>query len=325
MDGIGIPSAAPRRPNRTPRTSRSAKVISIERLEARALLTDLLPIVELSPTGLIQVTGTPGGDTVFLGREGDSIFVDVKGPDGSVETLAFPVDAVLGARVHGLGGNDSIEARTFPRHLVVRGGPGNDVVAGGEGPDTLSGGPGNDVVLGRGGDDRVRGGRGDDVVGGGPGEDTITGGPGRDLLDGLDEKRDIFPDANPEQDRVLYDAVLCEPTLLPFYGPPDDQTGEVRYRDEELRFEQVTYHGEEGVFYRMVDSAGTALTPARRANGTVIAQVPGADPNRVHFHGSPEWKTELLDLYLRIEAAEPQEFCTLPGDVLPNGFPVGNE
>ena len=78
-----------------------------------------------------------------------------------------------GVTVHGLGGNDYINAGDSLE---------NNVLYGDEGNDQLYGGSGNDLMEGGSGDDGVYGGDGDDTIIGGLGDDTIAGGGGDNLL-----------------------------------------------------------------------------------------------------------------------------------------------
>jgi hypothetical protein len=107
--------------------------------------------------------------------------------------FAAPLDSLLLA---GMGGNDTIEATTFPFlvSVVAIGGEGNDNLEGGnESEDVLVDGPGvgNDVLSGLGGDEALTHNGGADELLGGDGNDLflsnsvcdderILGGPGRD-------------------------------------------------------------------------------------------------------------------------------------------------
>jgi Ca2+-binding RTX toxin-like protein len=111
----------------------------------------------------------------------------------AVCALAAPLDSVLLA---GMGGNDAIEATTFPFLVSVFaiGGEGNDTLEGGdESEDVLVDGPGGgrDVLRGSGGDEALTHNGGADELFGGDGNDLflsnsvcdderIVGGPGRD-------------------------------------------------------------------------------------------------------------------------------------------------
>jgi Ca2+-binding RTX toxin-like protein len=111
----------------------------------------------------------------------------------AVCALAAPLDSVLLA---GMGGNDTIEATTFPFLVSVFaiGGEGNDTLEGGnESEDVLVDGPGagKDVLRGLGGDEALTHNGGADELFGGDGNDLflsnsvcdgekVVGGPGRD-------------------------------------------------------------------------------------------------------------------------------------------------
>jgi Ca2+-binding RTX toxin-like protein len=120
--------------------------------------------------------------------------VDVSG----FETLTEAADTITlsdtGARVHALGGDDTVtggagdDAVTGGAgHDSLEGGDGNDRLDGNTGLDTLYGGAGNDVLIGRDDDDLLRGGVGNDTLIGGLGRDTLNGGDGNDILLGGDE------------------------------------------------------------------------------------------------------------------------------------------
>jgi len=111
----------------------------------------------------------------------------------AVCAVAGPLDSVLLA---GMGGNDAIEAATFPFLVSVFaiGGEGNDTLEGGNGSeDVLVDGPGagKDVLRGLGGDEALTHNGGADELLGGDGNDLflsdsvcddekVVGGPGRD-------------------------------------------------------------------------------------------------------------------------------------------------
>jgi Ca2+-binding RTX toxin-like protein len=80
--------------------------------------------------------------------------------------------------IHGLGGNDTIDASRLGAdhiNLVLDGGAGNDTIIGSGGNDTIIGGTGNDVMRGGAGDDTF-------VWNPGDGSDTLEGQAGTDTL-----------------------------------------------------------------------------------------------------------------------------------------------
>lgn len=65
-------------------------------------------------------------------------------------------------RVHGLSGNDTLDATGLNTPVFLFGERGNDLLRGGTGHDTLIGGPGNDTLTGGAGNDWLSGGAGAD-------------------------------------------------------------------------------------------------------------------------------------------------------------------
>jgi Ca2+-binding RTX toxin-like protein len=125
-----------------------------------------------------QVVGSPFGDRINTGRDGDTI----EGRGGA--------DCLFGGRHHdrviGDGGNDVVDGGPGADRVagsrgndVVRGRSGNDRMSGGLGRDRLIGGPGFDRLYGRGGNDRLRGGAGRNFFSGGGGNDVIMAANGK--------------------------------------------------------------------------------------------------------------------------------------------------
>ena len=88
----------------------------------------------------------------------------------------------IGARVLGLGGNDSIT--TASGNDIIFSGAGNDGVNAGNGMDWIRGMTGDDSLVGGGGNDRINAGPGNDQVDGGGNADMLRGEVGNDLLVG---------------------------------------------------------------------------------------------------------------------------------------------
>jgi hypothetical protein len=125
-----------------------------------------------------QVMGSPFGDRINTGRDGDTI----EGRAGA--------DCLFGGRHHdrviGDGGNDVVDGGPGADRVagsrgndIVRGRSGNDRMSGGLGRDRLIGGPGFDRLYGREGNDRLRGGAGRNFFSGGGGNDVIMAANGR--------------------------------------------------------------------------------------------------------------------------------------------------
>ncbi|MCZ0961032.1 calcium-binding protein [Paracoccus benzoatiresistens] len=125
------------------------------------------------PDGIVQAT--EGDDNVAVG------YVDVEGDKFTWE----------GAKIQGLGGNDTINGSMLDDTLeggngddVLTGRTGNDLLSGGEGMDNIVGHDGADTLDGGSGNDLLYGESGNDLIGAGIGNDRVTGGSGRDTLNG---------------------------------------------------------------------------------------------------------------------------------------------
>jgi Ca2+-binding RTX toxin-like protein len=110
----------------------------------------ILPVPSLTTVWALNVTGTPGPDTLSGTAERDTI----RGYGG---------DDILS----GLEGNDRIRADR-----------GADTIHGDKGNDRIRGDIGNDVIFGDDGNDILTGGRGNDTLTGGPGKDSFNCGAG---------------------------------------------------------------------------------------------------------------------------------------------------
>jgi len=146
---------------------------SLEVLEDRVVMST----IELTPAGVLKITGTDAPDTIRL-RQSNGV-ISIAGTNGGVRQTA--VTSVL---VDARGGNDTIDLRTLLVPCTTYGGAGNDYILGGENNDYLSGGDGDDIIFGLGGNDQLFGGYGNDRLLGGAGTNQLTGGYGTDFMDG---------------------------------------------------------------------------------------------------------------------------------------------
>ncbi|MBV2263526.1 MAG: hypothetical protein KUL79_08195 [Thauera sp.] len=163
----------------------------------RVEVTDIL--------GTKQLVGTAGwvrdadGGWTFYGNPGD--YLDARGvfsPNGrgnASEVIAGTDNALLGDRINGLGGNDTIWAKAGDDR--VEGGKGNDFIHGGDGNDVLTDSEGDDLIWGDAGDDWINGGAGLDQLFGGEGNDTIYGGTEADVVEGGGGDDLIYGDNGP--------------------------------------------------------------------------------------------------------------------------------
>jgi Ca2+-binding RTX toxin-like protein len=145
----------------------------------------------------VTVNGT-NGDDVF-GATGDSGGVNVFGLQAAVD-IFFQEVANDRLTLNGLGGNDSIDAKSLEAdgiQLAINGGLGNDLLIGSEGNDLFNGGDGNDTALMGAGDDTFVWNPGDD-------NDTLEGQDGFDtmLFNGANVAEQINIQANGS--RVLF-------------------------------------------------------------------------------------------------------------------------
>lgn len=123
----------------------------------------------------VIVNGTQGKDT--FGVAGDAGGLQVFGLHTTV--TIFDQDPALDRlTLNGLGGNDTIDARSLKAdsiQLTINGGDGDDTITGSDGNDSIIGGRGNDVMLGGAGDDIFTWNPGD-------GNDTMEGQDGYDAM-----------------------------------------------------------------------------------------------------------------------------------------------
>lgn len=148
--------------------------------------------VNVTGTGIVELRGTYLDD-VFVGSDGDEIFITETGNDsvdggGGFDTLRYDrggVDALVvdvqAGTVSGLWDNAAF-TDTFTNIDVVRASDGNDTLTGGGNGDRLEGEGGDDTIFGGGGDDRLYGDDGDDEIHDGEGSDDVLGGWGDDTV-----------------------------------------------------------------------------------------------------------------------------------------------
>ncbi|WP_213067226.1 Ig-like domain-containing protein [Acinetobacter sp. CFCC 10889] len=86
--------------------------------------------------------------------------------------------------IEGNVGNDSLDASTADRSVVMYGYGGDDVLTGSHYNDAIYGGVGNDTIHAGAGNDYVSGGAGSDIIYGGAGHDILFGNDGNDKLYG---------------------------------------------------------------------------------------------------------------------------------------------
>ena len=181
--------------------------VSLRDTSQQTVRPGVLDLVLNSATGIENVTGGAGGDTITGNDRYNSIYGG-KGNDGLSDSAAVIVgggaalyggdgddtltgsnadDAIDGGAgvdsINGNGGGDIIHCGPGT-DVDVHGGDGNDTIYGDDGNDTIDGGGGVDTIYGGNGDDTISGGASDDGLQGGPGDDLLRGGPGADLLDG---------------------------------------------------------------------------------------------------------------------------------------------
>ena len=135
----------------------------IQSLETRHLLA-----ASLSTTGLLDVSGTSGNDTLSLALSGGNVVVKLN----AAAPQSFAAWKVKAVRVNAGIGNDRVTVGVGVPGAVVHGGDGNDSLVGGAGNDTLYGDNGNDSLLGGNGNDTMDGGAGNDTFSGQGGFDT---------------------------------------------------------------------------------------------------------------------------------------------------------
>ena len=142
---------------------------------------DLITVNDLTGTGVHNVNidlgsnGAPDGfeDTVVINATSGSDAITVTTNNGIVtvsgagaaDVTISNFDTTDHIVIHGLGGDDVIDASGLSGMLLMAdGGDGDDVLVGSHGNDTLIGGLGDDVLIGNGGIDILDGGPGGNVI-----------------------------------------------------------------------------------------------------------------------------------------------------------------
>jgi Ca2+-binding RTX toxin-like protein len=131
----------------------------------------------------VSASYAPGAVTFSLGPGSTAAFAGAStsegcdAPAGATLTcpLAKPLDSIV---IFGFGGDDALEASSFPRSVavVISGGEGDDTVTGGEQSEDVlvdGTGEGSDVLEARGGDDALTNNEGVDHLHGGTGNDLL--------------------------------------------------------------------------------------------------------------------------------------------------------
>lgn len=137
-------------------------------------------VTALKPDGTLELSGTEFDDLIKVSEKDGIVTVSING-----ELYQYPTSQVTKVLIHGLGGNDVIQAdEKFSLPVEFDGGAGNDLLIGGKKDDRFTGGSGNDVVFGLKGNDWLEGDNDNDLLIGGEGNDIVRGGNGRDLLIG---------------------------------------------------------------------------------------------------------------------------------------------
>ena len=147
--------------------------------------TDFTSIIDSSPAGDNNLTGTSSGDRIDSGAghdiaRGGAGNDDVNGDNGK-------------DRLFGDAGADNLD-----------GGNDDDFLQGGDDGDSIIGSKGNDVLFGDADNDTLRGGAGTDILVGGAGDDLLDGGTGSDeMLGGADA--DTFVVRPGDTGNIIYD------------------------------------------------------------------------------------------------------------------------
>ena len=160
-------------------------------------------ILTVGASGIVQVWGGKGTDTVSLANRAVGVIVLETGPTNAriigleggpklfvdliaVESLRLTAaadDVHLGGGIRSVNtgsGNDKVIGSAAADSIWL--GNGSDYASGQGGNDRVFGGFGNDVLWGAEGNDALFGGSGNDRLGGDQGADTLTGGAGADVF-----------------------------------------------------------------------------------------------------------------------------------------------
>lgn len=237
--------------------------LCVQRLNVQELEPRRLAAVDVV-SGVLQIGGTDGNDTVVVQQTASTLNVTVNGSVTSV-----PRSAVLRINAHLGGGDDRYDGNGVSIRQWVYAGAGDDHVTGGEGVDILYGEGGNDVLRGQGAKDFLFGQAGVDQLDGGSGPDWLNGGAGSDVMfavDGLLQDRMVGLQALDTVFSDTYAVVVPREDL-------NSRTNEIHFYGNsiELRREYIT--DVEGIFYR-VRINGREWGATYRAAGLIRLFVP---------------------------------------------------
>ena len=174
--------------SRRARSVRCPRRLRAESLENRRVMA---AAVDLTPDGLLSISGDADDNRIAVEVSGDRLHVHIDGR--SVDYALSDVSSILAQAGRG---NDTVRidrAITLPTRLY--GGLGNDRLIGGSGPDLIEGNAGRDQIVGNAGNDLLFGGLGADRISGGAGDDYIAGGSGSDRIHGGQGNDWLFGDA----------------------------------------------------------------------------------------------------------------------------------
>jgi Ca2+-binding RTX toxin-like protein len=169
-----------------------------ERLALLRYLDDGAPAIAAKVEGgVLEISGTGGGDVIRVRRDGANIEIV-----GLPQRFAAAAFSRVG--VDALDGNDRIDLSALSTPANISGGAGDDFILAGAGADSILGGAGHDTLFGGRGPDTLRGGGGNDYLNAGPGEDSLFGDDGNDQFFSADFTRDRI-DGGAGFDRVKTD------------------------------------------------------------------------------------------------------------------------
>ena len=122
----------------------------------------------------VDTFNVTGNNTFDLdgGAGNDVINIGVRTVDPVTKVVTTTSGQLIGT-ANGGAGNDTLDAQSSDRAVVLDGGDGNDVVIGSTQDDELTGGLGADRLYGLAGDDTMSGGAGNDVLDGGADTDRV--------------------------------------------------------------------------------------------------------------------------------------------------------
>jgi Ca2+-binding RTX toxin-like protein len=184
----------------------------MEGLEHRTLMSS----VELTPEGVLAISGTDFADSVRVREKRGVVTVEDlrRGRRDPLRKQSFFAEDITTITFDGGAGKDAFDARGVTLPVEANGGAGNDKLYGGnagstllgeDGRDTLVGGDGNDSLSGGASNDSLLGGEGDDDLTGDEGVDVMKAGDGNDTLHAADGEADRLVDGGDGQDAASYD------------------------------------------------------------------------------------------------------------------------